>query len=467
MAKKILTSELSEQQLDELLAYTPAFSDKNHANIKARFIEETSRKDEKKKMSFRKALLSTAAAVMILITSTVVFASVADFDFGRIFNSFFSNTNVTDRFDVDKTVVQEGFEITVISAYTDGLQAYAMLEIADLQENRLSNNLRLVFENKYYHAYILTPIVYNEATRTALVGIRIDYQIPLGENMAFKIDYILLGARNVIFEPITFPLSLHAGQRDMITRTEWETVASRGLIVDGGTTSMIGLEQEPQFFLNINEIEETLPNADWAVITNIGLNNEFLHIQTRKTDAWNPNSNFGHLHLLDENHEAIRSIFSIRRGDYTEYVFDIGSADRLGEMTLAFVGMVVNAAVPGPWEFDISITAQAEKVSAILEIQNSQYFNQADVTISPMATSVRFFATNEMDSPEFVGRMRNHVMDFGNPFITLKDGSTVELFSDSDMFGSDGGISRFNSFYFDVSQIRSITILGDEYLIER
>ncbi|MCL2592931.1 MAG: DUF4179 domain-containing protein [Defluviitaleaceae bacterium] len=467
MAKKNLISELSEQQLDELLAYTPTFSDKNHANIKARFMEEASRKVEKTKRPFRKAFLPYAAAILILMTSTAVFAAVTYLDLGHIFNSFFNNANVTNRFDVGKTVVREGIEITVISVYTDGLQAYAMLEIADLQENRLSNNLGLVFENRYYHAYIVTPIIYSEATRTALVSIRIDYQIPLDTNMAFTINDLLLGARNVIFEPIAFPLSLHARQRDMIVRAEWEEAASKGLIVDGGTTARIGLEEEPQLFLHINEIEETLPNADWAVITNIGLNNEFLHIQIRRTETWNLDSNFGHLNLLDENDEPIWSIFSIRRGDYTEYVFDIGSADRLDEITLAFAGMVVDAVVPGPWEFDISIAAQAEKVSAMLEIQNSQYFNQADITISPMTTSIRFFATNEMDSLEFVRRMRGYVMDFGDPFITLKDGTTVELFPDSVMFGSDGGISNFNSFYFDISQIFSITILDDEHLIER
>jgi len=465
VVKKNLTSELSDKQLDELLTYTPAFSDKNHTNIKARFLEETNRKEEKKMVSYRKLFLSAAAAIMILVTSTMVFAAVTDFDFGRIFGSFFNNENVEDRFDVGKTIVQEGIAITVISAYTDGLQVYAILEISDLQANRLSNNIRLVFDNRYNHAYIVTPIIYDEVTNSALVGIRIDYQIPLGENMIFNIDYLLSGARSVMLEPISFPLSLHARQRDMITREEWDAVTSRGLLVDGGTTSRRGLEREPQFFLNLNEIEETLPNADWAVITNIGLNDEFLHIQTRRTDAWNTNSNFGHLHLLDKYNEHVEPVFSIQRGDYTENVFDIGSAGGLDEMSLAFVGMAVNEVISGPWEFDFPIEAQAERLSVVAPLLNSSYFSHAYVEISPMATSIRFFATYETDCLEFVQRMRGHSIYFGSPFITLKDGSIVELFSDSDMFGSDGGMTTFNSYYFDVSQIFSITILGEEHLI--
>ena len=465
MAKKDLTSELSDKQLDELLAYTPAFSDKNHANIKARFLEETNRKEEKKRVPFKKLFLSIAAAIMILVTSTMVFAAVTGFDFGRTFNSFFNNENVEDRFDVGKTIVQEGIAITVISAYTDGLQVFAMLEISDLQANRLSNNIRLVFDNRYYHAYIVTPIIYDEVTNSVLVGIKIDYQIQLVESIIFSIDYLLLGARNVLFEPISFPLSLHARQRDMITRAEWDTVASRGLIVDGGTTSMRGLEREPQFFLNLNEIEETLPNVSWAVITNIGLNDEFLHIQTRRTDAWNTNSNFGHLNLLDENNEPVQPAFSIQRGDYTENVFDIGSAGRLDEMSLAFMGMVVNEVISGSWEFNFPITAQAERLFVVAPLLNCSYFSHAYVEISPMVTSIRFFATYETDSLEFIQRMRGHSIYFGYPFITLKDGSIIELFSDSVMFGSDGGMTIFNSYYFDISQVFSITILGGEHLI--
>jgi len=465
VAKKDLTSELTEQQLDELLAYTPTFSDENNINIKTRFLEETSSKEETRRMTMKKFFISTAAAIMILVTSTAVFAAVTNFNLGQMFSSFFNNANVADRFDVGKTVVREDIEITVVSVYTDGTQVYAILEIRDLQGGRLSDNTALIFDNRYYHAHIVAPVDYNETTDTVLVGINIDYQLPLDSQIAFTIDYLLSGARHVMFEPIAFPIALHALERDMITRTEWDEAASQGQIADGGTNSMVGIERVPQLFLNIGEISETLPNINWAIISNIGFHDGFLHIQTRRTESWNPESNFGHLHLLDSNGEPVWSVFSLNRGEYTENVFDIGSVDSLDEMTLTFVGMTVNAVIPGPWAFDFPIATQADRITTTFELQNSQHFSHIDVNVSPMSTSIQFFAINETDSLELVGRMRGYVMDFGNPFITLKDGSIIELFSDSVMFGNDGGLAEFNSFFFDITQIYSITILGEEHLI--
>ena len=79
MAKKDLIPELSDKQLDELLTYTPAFSAKNLANIKALSLEKISHKEQPtmKKSTIRRSFGTTAAACLaIVLTGITVFAAV-------------------------------------------------------------------------------------------------------------------------------------------------------------------------------------------------------------------------------------------------------------------------------------------------------------------------------------------------------------------------------------------------------
>jgi len=78
MAKKGLITELSAVQLDELLAYTPAFSAKNLANIKARSLEAINHEEKPimKKSTVRRYFSSAIAACLaLLILSATAFAA--------------------------------------------------------------------------------------------------------------------------------------------------------------------------------------------------------------------------------------------------------------------------------------------------------------------------------------------------------------------------------------------------------
>ena len=459
MAKKSIVTELSEEQLDELLSYTPAFSDKNLANIKALSLEKINQKE--RKFSMKKAFATVAAAAFILATSTVAFAAVTGFDFGQLFNSFFSNPAVSEIISVDETTEQRGVEITLVSAYTDGNQLYAMLELKDLQGSRLSENMRLVFCNTYYHADVVTPVFYDEVTGIATVGVRVDFQVPVevGGIANFNINAIFSGANRVEFEPIAFPLYSFITDRNTITREEWHEAALEGRpYADGGMSSIGEMWQEPQRLLEINTISEPLPGIDWAIITNAGFHDGLLHIQTKRTEAYDIESNSGSLTMLDRNGGHVWPLFTFIRGNYTEYVFDIGPVGNLSETTLAFVGMATDVVISGSWNFEFVVSAQAERRFATVELHSSTLFSRADIVVSPMATSVRLLTSN---AGELV-----LTDDFGAPFLTLRDGSVVGLSLNSSMMDADGGIANFNSLYFDITQLHSITIFGREHLFE-
>jgi len=77
MHPKNLISELSDQQLDELLAYTPNFSEQNLDNIKRLSLEKINAEavPARRKMSMRKLATFMVAAALLIITSTAAFAS--------------------------------------------------------------------------------------------------------------------------------------------------------------------------------------------------------------------------------------------------------------------------------------------------------------------------------------------------------------------------------------------------------
>jgi len=77
MSKKSLVPELSEEQLDELLAYAPAFSEKSLANIKARSFAQINHKEKHNMKKSKIGRLGTVAAAVfaIMVFTTSVLAA--------------------------------------------------------------------------------------------------------------------------------------------------------------------------------------------------------------------------------------------------------------------------------------------------------------------------------------------------------------------------------------------------------
>jgi len=426
-----LISDLTDEQIDELLKYTPTFTKTSLDNIKARAIASVNTKPERK-FKMKKIFLTVAAAAMLLVMSTAVLAAVTGFELGHIFNSFFNNPNVDDVMHVGKTVEENGIEITLQYAYTDGNEAYAMLKLRDMQGNRLNDNTRLVFDINN-PAFLVTPIVYDERQNQAQAGISIvnwdTLPLEIGDYLSLVVESILLDANNVWQVPLEFSL-LNAIEGDM---------------------------------------PKNIPGIDWAEISGIGYNSGLFHIEYRRTDAWCHSSNWGILGLIDEQGDEIIPISNRGTDGYVEIVFEINNLEDLAEARLAFSGLVVQEIITGPWEFTFPITTMAETVELVSEIYSSLYFSDFYVNISPMITTIGYNAMaceEEANNLAFLQRMRDYVNSFNTPHITLVDGSKVELFQRDTMFGASGGHFVFTTLYFNISDIYSITVLGVEYPLD-
>ena len=469
-----MISNLSDEQLDELLAYAPKFSEKSLANIEARSLEminglntsgsKSGGMKPKRKIAMRKFFAIVAAAIMLLATTTIVLAVVTEFNLGQVFNSLFNNPSAANIMDVGKTVENSGIEVTLISAYVDGDQIYAMLEMRDLQGSRLSADMRLLFED--FIVRVSTPIVYDEAQGTARMGISRWTSPPsdVGDYVSISLETVLAGFRR-LFESIDFPLQEYAVEREMITFAQWEEETAYGRFgsVDIMTNSM---EAElPERLLKLDEMAVHLPGINWGVISNIGVYNGLLHIQTRRTEAWDSESNHGSWLLFDSNGMEHWAAFRFMGYTYTEYVFEIDMIGPLAELNLGFSGVSTDDVIIGPWDFYFPITATAERKTLTVELQDSPYFSHIEISISPMTTSITYVSLCDEGDRGVMDGMMRYVRNAGTPFLTMQDGSITELFRGEHIYGPEGGWYRFNTIYFDIAELHSITVLGVEHPI--
>ena len=403
--------------------------------------------------------------VVKVISSGIIFSALATlvmFYFWHPFN-FLNNNSIAseaNKIHIGQTVEAEGIEITLISAYKD-VFIHAMLQVKDSNKDRISDDVLLLFENLAYITTISTPVYYDETSGKALVGVIINPYSPIdtGENISLTIETILSGVNTVNFPSLISSLPPHLPlQVDGISRAEWEAATSKGHNATSVLTTKGDLEQEPQAFLNIDELSEYIPGIDWAVFSNIGFLNGLVHVQVRRIMEGNQDSIFDYMVGLNSYSSIVRHpiqpVYKIQKGLYTEYVFDgIGS-----NLWLLFS----ETDISGPWTFNFNIT-EAERRLMSIAVQDSPYFKQLDIEVLPMTTSINFSAI----APDVcVKSFTNQITGVGEVYLTLKDGSHIELFLSGSMFGFAEGSVFFNSFFFDIAQLCSITILGYEYSFE-
>ncbi|MCL2565209.1 MAG: hypothetical protein FWE24_05285 [Defluviitaleaceae bacterium] len=147
MLPKNLISELSDEQLDELLVYTPDFSQTNLDNIKRLSLEKlnTAEIPLKRKTSMRK-LTIIAAAILLLVTSTAVFATTGGLEqFLARFNPNFGEFAIAPLYPA--YAIDQGIRIEVVGAQQidNVLLVYTIMQDVS-GENRITRHMSPDFE---------------------------------------------------------------------------------------------------------------------------------------------------------------------------------------------------------------------------------------------------------------------------------------------------------------------------------
>jgi len=94
--------------------------------------------------SFAKRFAIAAVVTVLIAFSGLAFATYSNRDLGNIFNTFFNNPSVDHKIDIEQTVSAGGLEITLLSAFCDSNRAYMMVEIKDIEGDRLSDTMVVV-----------------------------------------------------------------------------------------------------------------------------------------------------------------------------------------------------------------------------------------------------------------------------------------------------------------------------------
>ena len=143
-----VVSNLSDEQLDELMAYTPDFSEISLANIEARTLEMINNRPGRK-LSMKRLVGIVAAVIALLATTTAVFAtgwywSVGGFD--DLINivsgdraELLQPVDVVNR----GIVTDDGIriELIAVSVFDNMVDIYMTME--DMESNRLDNDFHI------------------------------------------------------------------------------------------------------------------------------------------------------------------------------------------------------------------------------------------------------------------------------------------------------------------------------------
>ena len=228
MDNSIIT-ELNERRVDELLAYTPDYSDQNAENIRKLFMHKTARKHK----AGRRLLLAAAIAAVAVALSGIALAATG-YDFSSIFDSIFSNRKAAPyiRTGDGITVVSNAGDVSVepLAAFYEPARCglYIKLRIDDLAEaGVLSDSLfflnsgidvntgRVIVDfidaNTITASLFISPVMNAESTvrfNTIASGITGYYEAQLtgfniGEHIGIESSVIVQGAEFVEITGIT------------------------------------------------------------------------------------------------------------------------------------------------------------------------------------------------------------------------------------------------------------------------
>ena len=456
-----IITELDEQRLDELMAYAPAYSEESTDTIKRLFLQKAAvkRKSVSGKRIFTRALI---AAVLVAVSGIAVAAGMG-VDFGRIYNSFFNNPAAEHKIEIGQSIENNGMEVALLSAFTDGNRAHALLELSDISGTRLSDSIRIL-SKAYIYGISAGPVSYDEKTNTATLALTVTLNEPVstGDRLSLPIDTILSGIKRIDAEPIAFDLAAHAKDSTGISQEEWNDAASGGMNMPG-TAGFTGDVEPNMVFLPPDKTALALDGIDWAVVTNIGVIDGYLHLQIKETDAFNSEYNRGYIFLLDRDGNQIHSAFGSKTNGYEEMAFEV--SDDLSAYRLAVSGEQIENVVQGPWNMSFVIESELPEKTVTVIPGSSPYFTGIDVTCSPISTSIWFYSEEATGdgAPEIIHAMSAYYRGFGVPYLTLKDGSVIPLEASGSIFDNAGGSADLESVYFDISKLKSITICGEEY----
>jgi len=197
----------------------------------------------------------------------------------------------------------------------------------------------------------------------------------------------------------------------------------------------------------------------------------------------------------DVIHFEIDAIFSNFLGELEYIDFDFENND-YAAWIMYFCGNRYEYTILGPWEMSFTVNAQIPPKSISVNPADSPYLAKLDIECSQITTTINIIThrsravggdlidpkdvfldagdTEAIDAwtryveeiDAYMFSMTDYIGSFGEPYLTLNDGSIITLTGIGSSYGADGGQASYLGDYFDIGDLYSITFCGEMYVFD-
>lgn len=349
-----------------------------------------------------------------------------------------------------------GIKMEVVGAMNDDEMAVIYITMQDLVGDRIDETLD-IYNYRLTGTHIATCQIvhFDETTRIATLRMQANGGKKLnGKKVRFQIDSFL--SNLLEFDNIETDINLSDVKKEGDSQTvPLDTKA--GFSGGGGGGLFEKLQSQGEIkILAPDQKQITLPQVDFAYISNVGFVDGHLHVQTK----WVGDGidDHGDIYLVDSTGDAICTdvaniYFGIDKSgrskygrDYVEYIFDISNLD-LGDLKLMGNFVSHGNYIEGNWKATFRIQSVSEELQTNCDIKCG-ILNINNVKVSPLGITLA-------GRGEFSKSVTVPIS------VKMADGSTREM--GPGICYSDSGKTKLkymSALPLDISEIESIVING-------
>ena len=434
--KNIIDSRLSNITIDE--EFASKFNSEPSVNRKV-----------------HKRSLAIAIAVCLCIAISIPVAAATIPSFNRILSLISPEIGQVLQ-PVELVSENSGIKMEVIAAMNDDDTAVAYLTFQDLNGDRVDKTIDLYDYNITGASMFTSEVIdYDEQTKTATIRMLGNGGSKLnGKKVTLRVDSFLCGKHE--YNDVETGIDLVS----VLNSHSYKTMPLDMNNISGGGGSLFDELKEKGTIqiLKSDELNIAIPDIDFVNISNIGIVDGRLHIQTKWKESIDDH---GFLFLADNVGDRINPsnvYFDIDEegntkfgGKYIEYIFDI---DQIELEKYKILGYFVknNNFVEGKWQstFKLEAVEKSKKVNCSIGIGDAQINN---VSISPLG--ITLLGTENGGSEE-------SLLKGLNVSVTTLDGS-IDTFTSVVRYDQNGEfkIKYMPAKPVDMENIKEISINGN------
>jgi len=352
---------------------------------------------------------------------------------------------------------ENGIKMEVVAAINDDDASVAYVTMQDLTGSRIDSTMEL-YDNYYItgaSGFTSDVVDFDNDTGTATIRIQSFGSDNLdGQKVTLHIGSFLSGKH--VFKDIDSGIDLRN-----IGPAKTDDFDMNNCHAGGGDLYDILHKQGKLKILKPDATNIRFPGIDFMEISNIGMVDNFLHIQIKWKD-WDMNN--GYLYLTDNAGKTLyptnialdsNSIATTGGSHREEFIFDIGQND-LAKYRLKGYIMSFDRHVKGDWQTTFKIESAARTKKAACSIAKGS-LKIDSVTVSPLGITLK--GSGQLGPPDTTTDTSNQVEIYA-----LTDSNTTINNFDINAFNNNGKITikYIPTYPLDIEKIKAVVIDGNK-----